>query len=184
MKQGLAVLARDPFHLSLLAELPHVPKYIIPVAVDGPLSFVLFAVWTQRQERATRAVRAACMAIDLYASTFREKRVVMLGDFNSNAIWDHRHPSTHNHSSMVARLEGYGLVSAYHYNKGEIHGKESEPTFFLHWKENAAYHIDCCFLPRDWAHRIQRVEIGSFAEWKEHSDHRPLVVELTPNLSL
>jgi hypothetical protein len=177
VRQGLAVVAREPFRLRRLPQQQGAPKYVIPVAVDGPVPFVLFAVWTQRESRSKRYVRAAMAAIEMYASTFQENRVVLLGDFNSNAIWDTHHPADRNHSAMVARLTAHGLVSAYHHYSGEPHGQEKEPTFFLHWNEGKPYHIDYCFLPRQWAGGIQ-VEIGSSAAWREHSDHRPLVVDI------
>lgn len=82
IRQGIAVVAREPFRLRHLPQQVGTPKYLIPVAVDGPISFVLFAVWTQSENRSTRYVRAASTAIDMYAPTFRENRVVLLGDFN------------------------------------------------------------------------------------------------------
>jgi len=176
LRQGLAVIARDPYRLRHLPQQHGVPKFVIPVAVDGPQPFVLFAVWTQRESRSTRYVRAASTAIDMYASTFRENRVVLLGDFNSNAIWDKHHPADRNHSAMVGRLAAHGLVSAYHHHTGEIHGQEKQPTLYFRWNQSKPYHIDYCFLPRQWADGIQRVEVGSFDAWRKFSDHRPLSV--------
>jgi exonuclease III len=175
--QGFAVFARDPYRLTPLPQREGVPKYIVPVMVDGPISFVLFAVWTIRQQR-LRYVRAAATAIEMYASTFEQPPVVLLGDFNSNAIWDTHHPAALNHSAMVQRLRGHGMVSAYHHFRGVPHGQETEPTFYLHWDAGKPYHIDYCFLPTRWADGIQHVEIGSFEAWREHSDHRPLLVDV------
>ncbi|HJW08314.1 MAG TPA: hypothetical protein VJ483_01695, partial [Holophagaceae bacterium] len=104
--------------------------------------------------------------------------VVFLGDFNSNAIWDHEHPADRNHSAVVARLKSHGLVSAYHHQRQEAHGCENEPTFYLHWNEAKPFHLDYCFLPKTWARRIRNVEVGGFEAWKDHSDHRPLIVDL------
>lgn len=179
LKQGLAVVARPPFRITRLPPRTGVPKYVVPVSVDGPVSFVLFAVWTLRQQP-MRYVRAASTAIDMYASTFARHATVMLGDFNSNAIWDTHHPSDLNHSSMVRRLKAHGLVSAYHHLRGEPHGAETEPTFYLHWNEAKPYHIDYCFLPESWLTGLRRVEVGSFTAWREHSDHRPLLVDVRP----
>lgn len=175
--QGLAVVARSPYRLRALPQHTAAPKYIIPVAVEGPVSFVLFAVWTLGKQPMPY-VQAASTAIDLYASTFAEEPVVMLGDFNSNGRWDKHHPASLNHSSMVARLEAHGLVSAYHHHRGEAHGREREHTFYLHWNEAKPYHIDFCFLPDRWASGIQRIEIGTFSSWRENSDHRPLLVDV------
>src|SRR5689334_11117566 len=45
-RQGIPVTARGPYSLRKLEELPGVPKYVIPIAVEGPRPFVLFAIWT------------------------------------------------------------------------------------------------------------------------------------------
>jgi hypothetical protein len=177
-KIGMAVVANGAYTLRKLDELPDMPKYVIPIAVDGPVPFVLFAVWTLGGQE-MKYVRALSTAIDRYAASFEGKDVVVMGDFNSNAIWDKDHPATLNHSSMVARLAQKKLVSAYHLHRKEAHGKESTPTFFHLWNEAKPFHIDYCFLPRAWADRIASVDIAGFAEWKSHSDHRPLVVDWT-----
>ena len=179
VNQGLAVVARDPHHLTARPQREGVPRYVIPVSVDGPVPFVLFAVWTLGQPP-LRYVRAASTAIDMYAPTFADPPVVMLGDFNSNAIWDKDNSADLNHSSMVRRLHTHGLVSAYHQIRGEPQGQETEPTFYLHWDEGKPYHIDFCFLPTQWTKGLRHVEVGSFAAWREHSDHRPLLVEVHP----
>jgi len=179
VNQGLAVVAREPYRVTALPQHEGTPKFVIPLWVDGPVSFVLFAVWTLGQQP-MRYVRAASTAIDIYKSIFTDHHVVMLGDFNSNSIWDKHHPSDLNHSSMVKRLQSHEMVSAYHYVRDEAHGQETEHTFYLHWNEDKPYHIDYCFLPEKWAHGITNVEVGSFAAWQSNSDHRPLLVEVEP----
>jgi endonuclease/exonuclease/phosphatase family metal-dependent hydrolase len=69
-------------------------------------------------------------------------------------------------------------VSGYHQFFEEPHGSETRPTFYLLWKESRPYHLDYCFIPRSWASRVVRVDVGSFEEWRKHSDHRPLLVEI------
>ena len=175
--QGLAVVARGKYKLTKLTELPDAPKYVIPIRVDGPLSFTLFAVWTVRRKD-LRYVEAACAAIDLYASTFLSSAVAMMGDFNSNAIWDRKRDATQNHTAMVGRLERHGLVSAYHEYRQIKHGLEPkvDHTFYLYGHEDKSYHIDYCFLPKAWAAQIEEISIGNYADWSDHSDHRPLLV--------
>jgi exodeoxyribonuclease III len=176
-RQGIAVVARKPYALRKLDELPKVPKYIIPVAVEGPNPFILFAVWTLGT-RPMRYIRALSKAIDRYDALLSNHTVVFLGDFNSNAMWDKADPVDMNHSSVVARLKAKGLVSAYHHHRQEPQGQELEPTFYLQWKESKPYHLDYCFLPRPWAKKIRSVDVGSYETWKEHSDHRPLLVDV------
>lgn len=108
----------------------------------------------------------------------------MLGDFNSNAIWNKEHPVGLNHAAMVERLRQLGLVSAYHQHRGIDHGTEpkSEHTFNLYGHEDKSYHIDYCFLPRAWADEIDQVTVGDYADWHKHSDHRPLLISLRDNV--
>ena len=105
-----------------------------------------------------------------------------MGDLNSNVLWDSNHPGDRNHSALVSLLQELGLVSAYHSFHGEAHGEESKPTYYFQWKEQRPFHIDYCFIPEPWARNVRRVEIGGYEEWKEYSDHRPLLVEVTHNV--
>lgn len=176
-KIGLAVRARPPYQFQALPSLPDTPKYVIPVSVTGPVSFTLFAVWSiQGQEHPY--VRAICKAVDLYSHLIRDNPAVVVGDFNSNAIWDKDHPPEMNHSALVDRLASLGLVSAYHHVRNEPHGAEKEPSYYHQWNQQKPFHIDYCFVPRPWAEKITAVKIGSFEEWRRHSDHRPLLVDL------
>lgn len=176
--QGVAVIARPPYALKEVVQIDGVPRWVVPIEVSGPRSFLLFAVWTLGVEPYPY-VCAASVAIDLYKSWFERRDVVMLGDFNSNAIWDGTHPADLNHSSMVRRLDDLGLSSAYHEFNKEQHGQETAHTFYLHWSEAKRYHIDYCFLPKSWLPSLVAVDIGTFASWRKASDHRPLLLELT-----
>ena len=126
-----------------------------------------------------RYIRAVATTIDMYPEIFDQGPVVILGDFNANTIWDKTHPKHLNHSSVVERLAKRGIVSAYHLVRGEPQGKESEATFYLDHDASKPFHIDYCFLPKAWAERISLVEVGTFQKWEGHSDHRPLLVEIT-----
>src|SRR5690606_1092327 len=103
---------------------------------------------------------------------------VLAGDFNSNAAWD-RPNRPLDHSRIVNRLEAdFGLVSAYHASTGCAYGGEVHATHYFRWQEDGPFHIDYCFVPREW--RLSRVEVGGFEEWRELSDHRPLAVDVIP----
>jgi hypothetical protein len=178
---GLAVQASGGYSLRALPPIMETPKYVIPISVSGPREFTLFAVWTLGT-RPFRYVEAAARAVDLYRDVIRTSPSVLMGDFNSNRIWDRTHRRGFNHSSLVQRLDDLGLVSAYHHQRKEEHGQESEPTFHLQKKKERPYHIDYCFLPRTWAEEIARVEIGDYETWRKHSDHMPLLVEVADGL--
>lgn len=71
-------------------------------------------------------------------------------------------------------------MSAYHIFFGEAQGQETRPTYYFYWQKHRPFHIDYCFVPETWATSLQSVEVGSYEGWKQHSDHRPLVVEVSP----
>jgi exodeoxyribonuclease III len=175
--QGVAVVVRPPYSVSALPEIPDAPRYFVPFRVTGPTEFVLFAVWTLGDQE-LKYVRAATAAIDMYADLFGQGSVVVMGDFNSNAIWDREHPSSLNHTALVASLSSFGLVSAYHVHLGVRHGEESDKTFYLHKNKVKSYHIDYCFLPEKWLPLVKHIDIGTHAAWYKASDHSPLLVEV------
>jgi exodeoxyribonuclease III len=173
-KKGLAVIANTEFKLTAMPLAEQAPLYYSPIRVDGPVSFNLLAVWPQH---ASKYIEGMHKVIDIYHDFLAEKDTVIIGDFNSNAIWDALH-GTRSHSALVKRLhDDFNLASSYHWFSGEPHGQESKPTFYLHWKEQKPFHIDYCFAPIEWCKHIQSIHIGKFSEWETISDHRPLLVE-------
>jgi hypothetical protein len=71
--------------------------------------------------------------------------MIVIGDFNSNTIWD-RHHREHSHSQLVAKLGRFGLVSAYHTLRGELQGQEVTPTQFMYRHLAQSYHLDYAFV--------------------------------------
>ncbi|HZZ95191.1 MAG TPA: hypothetical protein VFE23_21710 [Usitatibacter sp.] len=176
-RRGLGVIGSASYRLTSIEPEPDVPKHVMPVQVNGPIDFVLFAVWTMGQQEFSY-VRAACVALDKYSPLIRSKQVVFAGDFNSNAIWDKDHPKDLNHSALVRRMSEHGLISAYHHARAVDHGKEADATYYHQTKAEQPFHIDYCFVPVAWADSISGVQIGTYADWREASDHRPLTVDV------
>jgi hypothetical protein len=177
--KGLGVVARAPWRITRATRRHDLPRYLQPLRVSGPESFLLWAVWACNVG-ADRYVRGVHRAVDACARLFGSGPTVMLGDFNSNTIWDHEHPKERSHSALVHKLERHGLTSSYHAFYGEHQGSETRPTFFEYRHQHRPYHIDYCFLPRTWTPRIAAVSLGTHAEWGKRSDHMPLVVDLAP----
>lgn len=101
------------------------------------------------------------------------KNTVIIGDFNSNAIWDKMH-GTRTHSSVVQQLAKIGLVSLYHYISGEKQGEESVPTFYMYRHINKGYHIDYCFTGEN---NVKNYRILHSTKWLTLSDHMPILLE-------
>jgi exonuclease III len=175
-RQGIAVISREPYRIRALNRRIGVPRYTIPIKVTGPASFLLLAVWSKGQQRHPY-VEAVVKAVRLYRHLFTQP-VVLMGDLNSNTFWDAGHADDRSHSALVRILSELGLVSAYHAFRNEPHGSESQPTYYFQWKETRPFHIDYCFIPAAWSSQIGSVEVGSFGDWKGHSDHRPVIVDV------
>ena len=176
-RQGIAVQAAPPYQLQRLPTLEGVPKYIVPISVTGPLSFTMLAVWSKNNAK-YRYVEAVTKAVDMYRELVAAGPKVLIGDLNSNLIWDSTHPKDLNHSALVALLRSLGLVSAYHGYHSEAHGCETRPTYYFQWNEQRTYHIDYCFVPEAWMKNVRQVDIGTYEDWKQYSDHRPLLVDI------
>ena len=133
-----------------------------------------------KADGADRYVRGLNRAVEMCEAMVTAQPTVIMGDFNSNTTWDHEHPKDQNHSALVRRLDGMGLVSAYHSHHAEEHGRESLPTFFFYRSQDRPYHSDFCFVPKAWQRGIKDVSVGEFTEWREFSDHMPLMCDVEP----
>ena len=56
------------------------------------------------------------------------KPALLIGDFNSNTIWDRKCRES-NHSNVVKLLEEKGILSTYHLYHKQIQGKEQHPRY-------------------------------------------------------
>ena len=181
--KGLAVFARRGYRISI--DPSHDPslKYLLPVRVEGPVSFRLLAVWAQNfSDGITRKDQPGPfrLGLDHYRPFLADGPAVVAGDLNNNAIWD-RPGWPINHLDAVELLAGHGLLSAYHQLRGETHGRERTPT--IYWRDRTLdgprYHLDYVFAPADWLPH-SRLRVGSFRKWVGSglSDHVPVTLEV------
>lgn len=179
-RRGVAVLASPRFTLTPVRLRTPLPRWVIPIRVSGSASFLLLAVWAKNEGK-DRYVRGVVRAMHLLRRHIRREPTVILGDLNSNSIWDHEHPNGWNHAGLVTLLDTLGLASAYHHWHDEVHGQERRPTFFEYRHRHRPYHLDYCFLPQAWLPRLAAVRLGPFSRWKRWSDHLPLVCDVAPS---
>jgi endonuclease/exonuclease/phosphatase family metal-dependent hydrolase len=116
------------------------------------------------------------LAITRYRDFIGANPTIIVGDFNSNQLWD-RKPRIGNHSWVVETLKQQGLVSVYHAWSGEAHGEETAKTWYMYRKRETIYHIDYCFVPQSWLTRLHSFAVGEVELWLALSDHLPLFVE-------
>lgn len=165
--KGLGIFAKD----NILIEDNKWESYCLRnfVSIKINNSFDLLAVW---------ACERHIEEYYIYQSIHKEKftkNMIIIGDFNSNSIWDNKHHNR-DHSSVVKQLNEIGLSSAYHAINSCEQGAEKDMTFYLYRHLNRGYHIDYAFVN---IHRIKSFNILDSDEWLKYSDHKPIVLTLS-----
>ncbi len=177
--KGLGIFSYNNFKLKLRKTHNPELKTIIPIAVTGgSYDFDLYAIWANNPDDPDgQYVEQVWKAIHHYDKKLKNKRTILVGDFNSNTIWDRKYREG-NHSNVVKRLEEKGIFSCYHLHHNQTQGEEEHPTFYLYKHNDKPYHLDYCFVSADMASRIGKVEIGEYEVWKKYSDHVPVMVTI------
>lgn len=175
--KGLGVFSYSDYRIKLLD--CHNPNFknILPISVTGgKIDFTLFAIWANNPKDKDGAyITQIWKALSFYNSIIFESKTILIGDFNSNTIWD-KPRREGNHSTVVKKLSEKGIISAYHNFYNQEQGKEEHPTLFMYRNQNKPYHIDYCFVSKDFIDVLESVEIGKYEDWTKYSDHKPLIV--------
>ena len=175
--KGLGVFSYSDLKISILKE--HNPdiRYIVPLSIKGKnIEFILLAVWCQKPTNSDNYGTHTWNALKHYKELLRTEKVIIAGDLNSSSIWD-KPKREANHSNIVRKLQEFGIESSYHNYKNEEQGKETCPTLYMHRKLERPYHIDFCFATDFFTKRLKRVDVGTFEKWRNHSDHKPIIVD-------
>lgn len=177
--KGIGVFSYSHYKIELLDNFNPKFRYVIPLKITGHSdSFVLFAIWAMdnKQERDARYIGQIWRAINYYDKIL-EENLLLIGDFNSNQIWD-RKRRIGNHSHVVGKLKDKGIESLYHKKYQEEHGQEKIPTQFMYRNLEKPYHIDYCFGSIQLIQNGFNLDIGKAQEWIDLSDHMPIFVEI------
>lgn len=175
--KGLGIFTYGNYRCKLLDTHNEDFKMIVPIAVTGAgFDLHLFAIWANNPaDRDGQYVTQVWKAIHHYDKAIRSKQTVLIGDFNSNTIWD-RPQREGNHSTVVDSLAAKGIFSVYHTHFNQAQGQEQHPTFYLYRHKDKPYHLDYCFASSDMLEHLQSVEVGDFEFWNKYSDHVPVIV--------
>lgn len=177
-RKGLAVVSYGEYSLELHPSYEPRHEWIVPLSVEGPVAFVLLAVWTlPLGSQGGRYVRPLFEAFESYASLMASSEVVWAGDFNANFVFD-KPLRKYTFRQFVSLLAQNGLQSLYHRQSQCEHGAEPDPTFYLHHNADKGHHIDYVFASERFHFNGAGVSIGSHSEWSKRSDHAPLVCDL------
>lgn len=149
------------------------PKYTLRnfISINIDNKFDLVGVWACKPY-----IEEYCIYQSVQYNKYNQNTIV-IGDFNSNKIWDSQH-KTRNHSAVVNLLQEKGLYSAYHIMNRENQGEETRSTFYLHRYPDRGYHTDFCFLDPS---RIIDFQLLEESNWLEHSDHIPMLIDIKDN---
>ncbi len=160
--KGMAIIGFANYEYSIDGSYTQEWPWFLPVRVEDVPLHILGRVTHQ--------------AIDHYVRFLSMPHMIVIGDFNSNAIWDRHHPER-SHSELVEKLGRLGLVSAYHTLRGEIQGQEVTPTQFMYRNLEKSYHLDYAFVSQAISRSCELL-IGEPGEWIHKSDHMPLILTL------
>lgn len=153
-------------------------KYVIPIKVKGLLNFNLFAVWTKKVDNPKEEyIGQLKLALDYYATLLDEPSII-IGDFNmdKNIEIKYGYQDPARITTVCGFLNKKKIRSTYHIHYNEKLGSETRPTLFQWKKLEKPFHNDYCFASDLFIKRLNHVTIGEFNDWKEYSDHMPVIV--------
>lgn len=175
--KGLGIFASDGINLKALdwsnEFRDHTVKHFLPCVVND--DFQLLGVWTHKNNSPNFGYMGQFWKY-LQTNIEEFQKILIAGDFNSNAIWD-EWDRWWNHTDVVEQLNKKGISSLYHENSKEQQGKETIPTFYLHKNRSKPYHIDYVFGSQFFKQNLSKLSIGEFNKWEKQSDHVPIVCE-------
>lgn len=176
-KKGVAIFSFGKYSFRVHDLYSEAFSVVVPIIVsNGTEEYNVIAVWTvDTREKDGHYIDQIWKAIDHYDTHITASRTILIGDFNSNVIFDKKTRES-SHGNMVTKLAKKGIVSAYHEKHKQVQGTERDPTFYLYRHQDKPFHLDHCFISADLLSRLQKVEIGKFEDWHKLSDHAPMTV--------
>ncbi len=176
--KGIAILSFNSFGIEINEN--HNPEfdYIIPIKLKLNQKIInLFAIWAMphKSQRNKGYVGQIWGAINYYEQELN-KESILIGDFNSNAMWDKKR-KIGNHTDVVHFLAQKEIHSMYHESHKRNHGGEQDPTLFLLKNKQKPYHMDYCFASATLSSKETTFSIGRYEDWIGLSDHMPIIID-------
>lgn len=176
--KGVAAITYNNLTIELLDIHDPEYQYVLPLRLTRRgTAYNLFVIWAMphKTERRKNYVGQIYGAIHHYSELLDEPSI-LVGDFNSNAIWDKKRRDN-NHSNVVAFLDKKSIKSLYHLRNSSRHGEEPDPTLYLLKNIDKPYHIDYCFASKGLIKRSTKISVGHHNDWLKLSDHMPVIID-------
>ena len=167
--KGIAIISKPEIEIARLEWFGSTMRDFLPVSV-ADTNIVIVNVW---------ACKPYIENFNAWLEICRDNintNTILIGDFNSNKIWDAKH-GVLCHSRAISELNDLGLVSAYHHLMKEEQGEETTPTFYLYKHTDKPYHLDYAFADPEIIKSFQVADTS----WLELSDHLPIILEINEN---
>ena len=176
--KGTAVISFRDIQIDMRKDHDPAYEFIIPYRVKTKQrSFDLYNIWAMphQTDRKKDYVGQIYGALHHYSKALK-KDSILIGDFNSNAIWDNKN-KVGNHTDIVSILADQNIHSIYHHQHSIAHGKEADPTLYLLKNQEKPYHMDYCFASQSLITKKTKMEVGRYQDWIKLSDHMPVIVD-------
>ena len=150
--------------------------YFIPVSCGDLAILGVWAFNGRGKDKIQNGSGYLLEALEYYQHWAKScENIIVAGDFNNAPRWDipgHKN----NFVDINQWLEDFGLKSAYHeFNKVKF-GAELESTHFHQRNRKKAFHID--YIYSNFS-KVQSMEIAPYADFKDLSDHLPVLATFT-----
>lgn len=186
-KKGITINRLPEWDKNLSANSDY--RYLIPYIVYGKFEpFTLIAVWTKNsyanknQNDRLDYVLKAHAAVEHYEDIgLLNGRVIIIGDFNSDTVWDGEYPKDKNHTSLIDKLKKNKI-----FNCTTISGEKNNSTYYYYTKNKEKQVVDDHCFASDKIAKTAKVFVPGATEWKPDSngnkhwngsDHCPICVE-------
>ena len=172
-KKGLGVIIKnDSAKISSLHNKNLI--HFLPICTDDVNILGVWAFNHRAKKYGEHADGKTSGAINYYCDWLQETpKSIVAGDFNNSMIWDK--PSKKSFYNLNDKLNSIGHSSSYHKLTSDDFGKEKKGTFYHTKNIQKKYHIDYIYT---YGMDLKSVNVGTFEDWVQYSDHCPIKVEV------
>ena len=175
--KGLGVLSYNSASVSKIESHNKLFRHVLPIeCVIDNVKMNIFNVWTKQKGKSESHnltyIDYVIEALPFYSDLNYDKSM-FIGDLNADTVVT----TGQRFEKAISLFESYGMKSLYHeYSKSDFN-EEKQPTSYHRRDIKKPFHIDYAFSSKYFIDRTERVEIGTFEDWGDLSDHMPIILD-------